>query len=83
MLDTTDFDKDALRNRMREWFTLKYADMDAEPYRSRRLRAAFAAAQPLTEFDPDLFAKVVSRMYLDKGGAVSIVLINGQRIVRE
>lgn len=79
-LDTLDYDKDVLRQKMLECVSLKYADTDSAPYTAHRLKATLANAKPLSAFSLPLFKRAVQSIHLDKNGAVSITLINNQTI---
>lgn len=83
MLDTLDYDKNALRKKMLECVSLKYADIDSAPYTAQRLKAAFANAEPLSTFSLPLFKRTVQEIHLNKDGAVSIKLINDQTVGKD
>lgn len=82
-LDTLDYDKDTLRQKMLECVSLKYADTDSAPYTAHRLKAVLADAEPLSTFTLPLFKKAVQSIHLDKNGTVAIKLINNQTIRRD
>lgn len=82
-LDTLDYDKNALRKRMIECVSLKYADIDSAPYTAHRLKAAFANAEPLSAFSLPLFKRTVQAIFLEKDGTVNIKLANGQLIGKD
>jgi len=82
-LDTLDYDKDILRQRMLECVSLKYADIDSAPYTAHRLKATLADVEPLSAFYLPLFKRTVQAIYLDKDGAVSVTLINNQTIRKD
>ena len=46
-LDTINYDKGALRKKMLECSSLRYADINSAPYTAHRLKAALADAEPL------------------------------------
>lgn len=79
-LDTLDYGKDALRQKMLECVSLKYADIDSAPYTAHKLKATLADAEPLSTFSLPLFRRTVQAIRLDKNGAVSVTLINNQTI---
>ncbi len=83
MLDTLDYDKNALRKTMIECVSLKYADIDSAPYIAHRLKAVLANAEPLSAFSLRLFKGAVREIHLKKDGAVAITLINNQTIRKE
>lgn len=82
-LDTLDYDKGILRQKMLECVSIKYADIDSAPYTAYRLKAALADAEPLSTFSLALFKRTVQAIRLAKDGAVSITLINNQTIRKD
>ena len=82
-LDTLDYDKDLLRQRMLECVSLKYADIDSAPYTAHRLKATLADAEPLSAFSLSLFKRAVQEIHLEKEGTVSIRLINDQMVGKD
>lgn len=83
MLDSHSFDKNTLRKKMLKCVSLKYRDIDSQKYISKRLKADFADAGPLSVFSMDLFNRTVKAIKLNTDGAVSIILINDQYIGKE
>lgn len=83
MLDSRGIDKSALRNKMFECVSLKYRDIDSQKYISKRLKADFANASPLSAFSMDLFNRTVKAIQLSIEGTVSIILMNNQGIGKE
>ncbi|NBI18365.1 hypothetical protein D1841_12315 [Neglecta sp. X4] len=81
--DTLDYDKSALRKKILECASLKYADIDSAPYIAHRLKAVLADAEPLSTFSMPLFKRTVQAVHLGKDGAVSIKLINDQMIGKD
>jgi hypothetical protein len=79
-LDTLDYDKDTLRQKMLECVSLKYADIDSASYTAHRLKATLANTEPLSAFSMPLFKRAVQSIHLDKNGTVAITLINNQTI---
>ncbi|WP_322173955.1 recombinase family protein [Acutalibacter caecimuris] len=82
-LDTVDYDKNALRKKMLESVSLKYADIDSAPYTAHRLKAVLADAEPLSTFSLTLFKRVVQEIQLTKDSTVSINLLNGQTVRKD
>ena len=82
-LDTLDYDKNTLRKKMLECASLRYADIDSTQYIAHRLKAVLADAEPLSAFPLVLFKRTVQAIHLEKDGAVSIKLINGQMVGKE
>ena len=83
MLDSHCFDKSSLRKKMLERVSLKYKDIDSQKYISKRLKADFANASPLSAFSMDLFNRTVKAIKLSDDGAANIILINEQQIGKE
>lgn len=82
-LDTLDYDKKALRKKMLEYVSLKYADIDSAPYIAHRLKAVLADAEPLSAFSLALFKRTVQAIHIEKDGSVDITLINNQTIRKD
>lgn len=82
-LDTLDYDKNALRKKMVECASLKYANIDSAPYIAHKLKAVLLDAEPLSAFSLALFKRTVQAVHLEKDGAVAITLINNQTIRKE
>ena len=82
-LDTLDYDKNTLREKMLECVSLKYTDIDSAPYIAHRLKATLADAEPLSAFSLALFKRTVQAVHLEKDGIVSITLINNQTIRKD
>lgn len=82
-LERSDFDKDALREKMLQYVSLKYEQIDSMPYICKQMKADFERSSPLSCFSAPLFDKTVKKVVLHKSGTVSLVLINGQQIGEE
>lgn len=82
-LDTLDYDKDTLRQKMLKCVSLKYADIDSASYTAHRLKAAFASAEPLSTFSLPLFKRTVQTIHLEKDGNVAITLKDDQTIRKD
>ena len=82
-LDTLDYGKDLLRQKMLECVSLKYADIDSASYTAHRLKATLANTEPLSTFSLPLFKRTVQAIHLDKDGAVTVTLINNQAIRKD
>lgn len=77
------FDKNTVVKKMFECVSLKYKDIDSKKYISKRLKADFANASPLSAFSMDLFNRTVKAIKFSTDGEVNIILINGQKIGKE
>ena len=83
VLDSHSFDKNILRKKMLECVSLIYTNISPQKYISKRLKADFANASPLSAFSMDLFNRTVKAIKFSTGGAVSIILLNDQQIGKE
>lgn len=83
MLDSHGFDKKLLRKKMLECVSLKFGDIDSQKYTSKRLKADFADADPLSSFSMDLFNRTIKAIKFSTDGEVNIILINDQQIGKE
>ena len=82
-LDTLDYDKNTLREKMLECVSLKYTDIDSAPYIAHRLKAVLLDAEPLSAFSLPLFKRTVQAIHLEKDGTVNIRLANGQMVGKD
>lgn len=82
-LENIHFDKNTVVKKMFECVSLKYKDIDSKKYISKRLKADFANASPLSAFSMDLFNRTVKAIKFSTDGEVNIILINGQKIGKE
>ena len=83
ILDTLDYDKNALRKKMIECVSLKYADINSAPYIAHRLKAVLLDAEPLSAFSLPLFKWTVQAIHLEKDGTVAITFVNNQTIRKD
>ena len=79
-MDTTDYDKEALRKKMLECVSLKYESIEQAPYTALRLKADFERSGLLSDFSADLVGRTVKEIHLALDGSVSLLLTNGQEI---
>lgn len=75
--------KKTLKKQLLQSVALKYKEIDNMVYISKRLKADFANASPLSDFSSELFNRTVSELLLCENGSVILTLINGQRIGKE
>lgn len=81
MLGAPQIDKDALRKKMMECISQKYADLDADTHIARKLQADFDRAN--TEDYKKTLNRTVSEIILYTDLTVGIILLNGQLIRKE
>lgn len=82
-LEGFDFDKNALRQKMLQSVSLRYAEIGNETFEAERLKAIFTKVAPLTEFSPELVEQTVRQVRLKADGTVSLILENNQEIQKE
>lgn len=80
MLDTSGVDKNTLRKKMIECVSLIYRNIDSQKYISKKLKADFANASPLSAFSMDLFSRTVKAINLSGNGTISTILMNDHQI---
>lgn len=83
MLDSVEFDKEALRRKMLRCLSLKYKSIDHTTYAIKKMKADLEKASPLSEFSAGLVAKTVKAITLNTDKSVCLTLINGQIIRKE
>lgn len=83
MLDSTDIDKDTLKNKIFECVSLRYAETDNTESVTEMLKAVFEKTRPLSEYNQELIERTVSAIALHSDGSVSLTLKNGRRIGKE
>ena len=81
--DTLDYDKTALRKKILECASLKYADINSAPYIAHKLKAVLLDTEPLSIFSLPLFKRTVLAVHLEKDGTTAIALINNQTIRKD
>lgn len=82
-LETCSIQKDDLRKKMMECVSLKYAEMPSDKYISKRLKADFEKSGPLSAFPAELYKRTVKSVHIGTDKAVSLTLINNQKIGKE
>lgn len=82
-LNTVGFDKEAIKQKMLTCVSEKYMSLGTEEVTAQSLKDIFKDTPPLTAYDSDLTDQAVSGIQLKENGTISLVLINGQRIVKE
>ena len=82
-LNTVSFDKEAVKQKMLTCVNKKYLSLGIEEVTAQSLKDIFRDKPPLTAYDSDLTDQAVSEIQLKENGAISLVLIDGQRIGKE
>lgn len=75
-------DKNGVRQKMMEYISLKYTELDALRCKTKKLKDIFLSAKISEEFSRELFDRTVVGINLYIGGDVGIVLMNNQEIRR-
>lgn len=82
-LNTFDFDKEALKQKMLTCVSEKYISLGTEEITAQSLKDIFKSTPTLTAYDSNLTDQAVSEIQPKENGTISLVLINGQRIGKE
>lgn len=82
-LDTRNFDKELLRQKMLRCLSMKYQNIDHHAYTIQRMKADFEKSSPLSSFSADLVARTVQSITLNTDGTIRLTLINNQTIGKE
>lgn len=78
-----DFDKDALREKLFQRAALCYRQIGNEAYIENQLRGIIKQNECLESFNAELTNKIVKQIRLSDDGSVRIILINDQEIRKE
>lgn len=82
-VDSPVIDKEQLKNKMFEYASLLYSELDSNGYITKKIRATLENTRPLSSYDEELMNKTASVVILHADKTVSLVLKNGQRIGKE
>ena len=82
LLNGVKIKKETVQEKMREYLSLKYKEMDSTVRTARRLKDIFLESSPLDKFSIDLFAQTVIGVMLYKDKSVGVILTNNQLIKR-
>lgn len=83
LMNATELDKDTLLNKLLEYASKKYRELDSRQSRAVRLKDIFIEAQPITGFSIELFDRTVNGINLYENGEIGLILLNNQRIRRD
>lgn len=83
MLDSLSIDKESLKNRIFEYASLIYTELDTNERITEEIRAVLKKARPLSLYDGELTNKTVSAVILHTDKSVSLILKNDQQIGKE
>ena len=79
-LDSNNFDKDELRQKILKCVKLKYRALGSNSAITKKLKTDFEKASSISSFSPDFFNSTVKHIIFNENGDVGLVLINGQKI---
>ena len=83
MLDSAAIEKEPLKNRIFEYTSLLYETFDTNERITEMIRATLQRTRPLSCYNGELTAEIVSAITLHADNAVSLTLKNGQQIRKE
>lgn len=73
-------DRNAVREMMIRYASMKYAEIDTEVYRAQRLRNVFIDNQPMHSFSAAFLERTTNEIMLYTDGSIGLILENGQEI---
>lgn len=82
-LDSPIIDKEPLKNKILEYTSLLYSELDSGEHITKNIRAVLENTRPLSSYDEELMDKTASAVILYADKTVSLVLKNGQQIGKE
>lgn len=82
-LDSPVIDKEQLKNKIFEYTSLLYSELDSGEHITKNIRAVLENTRPLSSYDEELINKTASAVTLHADKTVSLVLRNGQQIGKE
>lgn len=82
-LDSPVIDKEPLKNKIFEYTSLLYSELDSGEHITKKIGAALENTRPLSLYDEELMNKTASAVILHADKTVSLVLKNGQQIGKE
>lgn len=83
ILESIDFDRKLIINKIFELASLKYEDLDSDSYMSNKIRAEFDKEKLLTDISLPLLSKTVKEIRLNKDADIRLLLKNNQIIGKE
>ena len=78
--DSIQIDRNAVREMMIRYASMKYAEIDTEVYRAQRLRNVFIDNQPMHSFSAAFLERTTNEIMLYTDGSIGLILENGQEI---
>ena len=83
MLDSTEIEKDTLKNKIFECASLRYSEMDITESVTEMLKAAFKKSGPLSQYSQEFTERTVTAILLNGDESVCLTLKNGRKIGKE
>ena len=83
MLDGTIIDKELLKNKIFEYASRQYAELDADGRITMEIRAALLDTGPLSSYSAELTKAIVTDITLHADKSVTVTLRNGQQVRKE
>lgn len=83
MLDSSIIDKELLKNKIFEYASQRYAELDAGERITMEIRAALADKEPLSSYSAELVKAIVTTITLHEDKSVTFTLKNGQQVRKE
>lgn len=78
--NSVNIDKKTLRQKMFEWVSMKYREINPALCVAQKLKDVFMNNKPIESFSTELFSKTVTDIILHKNQTISIILVNKQEI---
>ena len=83
LLDSSEMEKETLKNKIFECASLRYSEMDTTESVTEMLKAAFEKSGPLSQYNQELTERTVSSISLNRDGSICLTLKNGRQIRKE
>ena len=83
MLDGTMIDKELLKNKIFEYASQRYAELDAGERITMEIRGALSDTGPLSSYSAELVKAIVTAITLHADKGVTLTLKNGQQVRKE
>ena len=83
MLDGSMIDKELLKNKIFEYASQRYAELDAGERITMEIRAALSDTGPLSSYSAELIKAIVTDITLHTDKSVTLTLKNGQQVRKE
>ncbi len=80
ILNAPKIDRETAREKMLEYVSKRYEEMDCTPCQAQKLRDIFMGAEPSRGFNGKLFYQTVDEIKLYRDGTVGLILENKQEI---